>query len=162
MVDANLIVHWFGNELTERMNAKGVTHRQVAFATHVAPMSVLDYMEGAHFPSPWSLVLMAEYLGCTVDELLGYESRCSNNYHKMAPAAALYRDEDSFTPYLRGRIVQKMNELKMSEEELARRSGVNIQTIKKYLCVHSGSPRMINLLRLCDAFKCTPSELMGY
>ena len=162
MVDANLIVHWFGNELTEKMNVKGVTYRQVAFAAHVAPMSVLGYMEGTHFPSPWSLILMAEYLGCTVDELLGYESGYSNKRSEMISAVILYRDEDSFTLCLRDRIVQKMNELKMSEEELARRSRVSIQTIKKYLCVHSGSPRMINLLCLCDAFKCTPSELMGY
>lgn len=162
MIDTNLIVHWFGNELTERMNMKGVTHRQVAFAARVAPMSVVSYMEGMHFPSPWNLVLIAEYLECSVDDLLGYESGHPIKQSKTISAASLYREEDSFTPYLRSRIIQKMEMTKMSEEELARQSGVNRQTIKKYLCVHSGPPRMNNLLYICDAFKCTPSELLGY
>lgn len=52
--------------------------------------------------------------------------------------------------------------MRMSEEELAEQYGIKLQTIKRLLCVHSGAPQVPSLLRICDGFKCTPSELIGY
>lgn len=162
MVDTGIILRWFSNELTLRMEEKGFTHRHVALNSRTMPHNIIDYMNGKNFPRPWTLVLIAECLECSIDELLGYEGIEYNHSPRTERAFYKYPNEDSFTPYLRNRIVQKMSELKMDEEKLATQSGVTLQTIKRYLCVHSGAPQMPNLIRICDAFECTPSELIGY
>lgn len=162
MVDAKLILQWFSRELVERIETKGVTHRQVAFRSRTTPHSVMGYIQGDNFPNPLTLILMAEYLDCTIDELLGYKDVGFVKKHRKESAFDIYPNEDSFTPYLRECIIKQMKLENMTAETLAQLSGVNLQTIKRYLCVHSGMPQMSNLLRMCDALGCTPSELIGY
>ena len=162
MVDTKIILQVFSQELIERMEARGVTHRQLAFDSRTKPLNILGYMRGDSFPNAWTLVLMAECLECTVDDLLGYEDNGFVKKHNNARAFDIYPDEDSFTPYLRERIIQRMKQMRMTAEELARESGVTYVTINRYLCVHSGLPRTNNLLYICEALDCTPSELIGY
>lgn len=162
MVDTKLILQWFSTELIERMENVGITHRQLALESRTMPHNIIDYMRGQNFPNPWTLVLICERLGCTVDELLGYEDTGFIKDIHDARAFVEYPDEDSFTPYLRNRIVQRMKKMKMSAEELAQRSEITLTTIERYLCVHSGMPYTAYLLRICDALDCTPSELIGY
>lgn len=162
MINTKNILRQFSNELIERMEKRGVTHRQVALGSRAMPHNIMSYMQGDNFPNPWTLALIAEYLDCTVDDLLGYEDSGFVKKRKTDSVFMKYPSEDSFTPYLRDQIVHKMNEQKFTEEELARRSGVGVNTIKRYLCLHSGMPQMSYLLCICDALECTPSELMGY
>ena len=162
MVDTKLILQWFSRELIERMEEKGITYRQLAFGSRTMPHNIMDYMQAKNFPNPWTLVLMAEQLGCSVDELLGYEDSGFVRSHKKESLFSKYPSEDSFTPYLRDCMVKQMKDEKMTAETLSQLSGVNLQTINRYLCVHSGIPQMPNLLRICDALRCTPSELIGY
>lgn len=161
-MDTKVILRWFSGELIERMEAKGVTHRQLAFNSRTMPHNIMEYMRASSFPNPWTLTLIADYLDCTIDELLGYEDTSFIRKRKRESLFSKYPSEDSFTPYLRERIIQQMNKQNMTTEILAQRSGVNLQTINRYLCVHSGMPRLAMLLRICDAFECTPSELIGY
>ena len=162
MIDSKTILQIFSQELIERMEALGITHRQLALDSRTLPSNILTYMRCASFPNPWTIVLMAERLDCTVDELLGYEDSGFLGRSHGDRAFWTYPDEDSFTPYLRGRIIQRMAEMQISPEELAMRSGVKLATIERYLCVHSGLPRMSSLLCICEGLDCTPSELIGY
>lgn len=162
MVDTNVILQWFSEELVTRMEDKGITHRQLALNSRSMPHNIMGYIRGESFPSPWRLVLIAECLECTVDELLGYEDSGFNYRRQKERVFNKYPNEDLFTPYLRDKIIQRMRKMRMSEEELAERSGIKLQTIKKLLCVHSGAPQVPSLLRICDGFKCTPSELIEY
>lgn len=162
MVDTKLILQWFSTELIERMENVGITHRQLALESRTMPHNIIDYMRGQNFPNPWTLVLICERLGCTVDELLGYEDSGFRTKNTGVRAFDEYPNEDCFTPYLRNRIIQRMKKMKMSAEDLARESEITITTIERYLCVHSGMPYTAYLLRICDALDCTPSELIGY
>lgn len=162
MVDNKIILHWFSRELIERMEEKGITHRQLAFDSRTTPASIMNYMRGDSFPNPWTISLMAERLDCTVDDLLCYEDSGFIRKSKSVPIFTKYPSEDSFTSYLRDRIIKQMKDRNFTAEKLSQLSGVNLQTIKRYLCVHSGMPQMSNLLRISDALKLTPSELIGY
>ena len=162
MVETNVILRWFSNELVSRMADKGVTYQQVAFASRSMPHNINGYIRGESFPSPWRIALIAGYLECTIDNLLGYDDNYFKYNSRIEKAFTRFPDEDSFTPYLRDRIIQRMKKMNMTEEDLIRKSGLSPQTIKRYLCVHSGAPQIPSLLRICDAFRCTPSELIGY
>lgn len=162
MVDTDLILQWFSQELIERMEAKGIAYRQLALDTRSMPHNIMGYMQGRSFPNPWTLVLICERLECTVDELLGYEDSGFAPKRDKERVFTKYPHEDDFTPYLRGRIVQRMEKMKMSAEELSQKSEIALNTINRYLCVHSGMPYTAYLLRICDALDCTPSELIGY
>lgn len=162
MVDTDLILQWFSQELIERMEAKGLTYRQLALETRSMPHNIMGYMQGRSFPNPWTLVLICERLDCTVDELLGYEDSGYEPKRHKERAFAEYPHEDDFTPYLRNRLIRLMKKQKMSAEELAQRSEIALNTIERYLCVHSGMPYTAYLLRMCDALGCTPSEFIDY
>lgn len=162
MIDARLILDWFSQELIERMEANNITHKQLALECRTRPYNIIGYIQGKNFPNPWTLVLICERLGCTVDDILGYEDSGFVPKRSKERAFTKYPHEDDFTPYLRNRLIQQMEKRKISAEDLAGESGVTLITINRYLCVHSGMPEMPNLLRICDALDCTPSELIGY
>lgn len=162
MVDTKLILSWFSQELIERMEAINITHKQLALECRSRPSNIIGYMQGRNFPNPWTLVLLCERLGCSVDEILGYEDSGYVPKRNRDRAFSKYPHDDDFTPYLRNRLILLMKKRKMSAEDLAAESGVRLNTIERYLCVHSGMPEMPNLLRMCDALDCTPSELIDY
>lgn len=162
MVDTKLILSWFSQGLIERMEAINITHKQLALECRSRPSNIIGYMQGRNFPNPWTLVLLCERLGCSVDEILGYEDSGYVPKRNRDRAFSKYPHEDDFTPYLRSRLVKLMKKQKMSAEELAQRSEIALNTIERYLCVHSGMPYTAYLLRTCDALGCTPSEFIDY
>ena len=162
MIDHIPVLNWFGCELTKKIEVQEVSIKRLAFAAKISVWSLTNYMNGCAFPNLWNLVLIADYLDCTVDELLGYESGVAGNMKEKRPAIEQFPKEGIFAAYLRDRIKWRMNERNVTVEELVELSGVRQITIDKYLCVHSLSPRVIQFLRICDALDCTPSDLLGY
>ena len=160
MVDNRDILATFAENLNKRMEIKGITYRQVAFAAKVSKGSVVHYRLGNCFPKLWTLVLIADYLECGVGELLGYPSMLAID-HKYN-ATELYTNEDVFMDYFRDRLDQMMRIQHVSPEELADKSGCSVDTIDMYLSIHRWIPQVPDFLNLCDALDCTPSELLGY
>lgn len=161
MIDIKEILRRFAIELNNRMDECEVTYRQVAFAARVTRGSMIHYKSGNAFPELYPLVLMAEYLDCRVDDLLGYLPCCGFTGGNIV-ATKRFKDEDDFADYFRLRLYECMQEKAVDTNELARRAAVSTNTIDMYLSVHRWVPRTVDFIYICDALDCTPSELLGY
>lgn len=87
--------------LKEIRTSKGITQRQAALALNLSPSIYNRYENGTREPSNAMLILIANYFGVTVDELLGRETpdpiedewavrerlRCDPNYRMLFNAA---------------------------------------------------------------------------
>lgn len=163
MIDTKEILWKFAEELNARMIENGVTYRQVAYAARVTKGSVVHYKSGNTFPEPWTLALIADYLGCSVDELLGYPNpHIFARTRRWIPAIERFPNWDAFADYFRERLSDLMNAKHMTAEELAKNIGASTRTIDMYLSVHRWTPDTPSFLRICDALDCTPSDLLGY
>lgn len=151
----------FSDELNKRMTDKGVTYRQVALAARVTRGSMIHYKSGNSFPELYTLVLMAEYLDCSVDDLLGYKSTYILGDARI-PATSRFRNKDEFADYIRIQLCYFMNVKAVNAEELSNHASISVKTIDMYLSVHRWVPRTVDFLHICEALKCTPSELLGY
>lgn len=157
ILDTKDVLRVFANELNDRMESKGVEARQLTLAIRTSYINVYSYRTGKSFPDLYTLFLIAERLECTVDELLGYRSNI-----RRRPEIKGYRSEEEFADYVRLRLVEHMKLRSVDPKELAKRTGISSSTIDMYLSVHRWVPRVPELLRICDALDCTPSELLGY
>lgn len=142
------------------MLERGVTYRQAALAVGVAKGAFVHYKSGNCFPELFVLVRIANYLNCSVDELLGYISGQTMRLNKSMNDD--FSDEDEFKDYFRERLIFMMTEKNLGVNELARKSRVSIDTIEMYLSIHRWVPCVIDFLYICDALECTPSGLLGY
>ena len=161
MVDIKAALRRFAIELDKLMDDNGVTYRQVALAARVTRGSMIHYKSGNAFPELYSLVLMADYLNCNVDDLLGYIPNHAEVGRRIE-ANDRFRNKDDFADYFRLRLYECMRENAVDANELARRASVSSNTIDMYLSVHRWLPRTSDFLHICDALNCTPSELLGY
>ena len=64
--------------LKEIREAKGLTQRQAALGLNLSPTVYNRYENGIREPSNALLLVIADYFGVTVDELLGRESAKTN------------------------------------------------------------------------------------
>ena len=150
----------FASELNKRMEEKGVTYRQVAFASRVTRGSMVHYKSGNAFPDLYALILMADYLDCRVNDLLGYTEVRDLNVENNS-VASNFSNEDEFADYFRLRLHDYMKIKSLNVEELSRRTAISVNTIEMYLSVHRWVPRTFDLICICEALNCTPSELLG-
>lgn len=160
MIDARDALTIFSEELRHIMQDKNVTHRQVALAARVTRERMSRYKNGVCFPDLWTLVLIADYLKCSVSELLGYSDRLSLEHSYNA--GKLYTNEDIFIDYFRDRLRQQMRIERINSEQLAERSEIPLKTIEMYLSVHRWIPHVPEFIAICSALDCTPSDLLGY
>lgn len=160
MVNVRNVKIKFAEELKSRMLERGVTYRQAALAVGVTKGAFVHYKSGNCFPELFVLVRIANYLNCSVDELLGYISGRTMRLNKSMNDD--FSDEDEFKDYFRERLISMMTEKNLGVNELARKSRVSIDTIEMYLSIHRWVPCVIDFLYICDALDCTPSDLLGY
>lgn len=160
MTNSRDVLITFSEELNKRMECNGVSYRQVAFAARVTKGSMIHYKSGRCFPELWALVLIADYLKCSVNELLGYPG-CFGDEHNYN-AAELYPNRDIFMDYFRDRLNRQMQLERISSQQLAIKTSFTIDTIERYLSIHRWVPQVPDLIKICDALDCTPSDLLGY
>ena len=142
------------------MLERGVAYRQAALAVGVTKGAFVHCKSGSCFPELFVLVRIANYLNCSVDELLGYISGRTMRLNKSMNDD--FSDEYEFKDYFRERLIFMMTEKNLGVNELARKSRVSIDTIEMYLSIHRWVPCVIDFLYICDALECTPSGLLGY
>lgn len=160
MTNSRDVLITFSEELSQRLVEKGVGYRQAALATRVSRENMFRYKSGYSFPKLWTLVLIADYLKCSVNELLGYP--CYFGVEHKYDATELYPNESIFMDYFRDRLQQQMRLEHINSQQLAMKTGFTIDTIERYLSVHRWVPQMPDFLILCDALDCTPSDILGY
>ena len=160
MLNLDLIKKTFAIELNDRIREEGTTCKQAALDLRISKSAFLSYAAGKCFPSIYPLVKIAIYLNCTVDDLLGYIT--DPNTHLNDRVDVDFYNEDEFKDYFRDRLITMMDRARMSIDGLAYNSKVSAKTIEMYLSVHRWVPQVPDLIRICDALDCTPSDLLGY
>lgn len=150
----------FAEELNERMRENGVTYRQTALAVGVTKGSFIHYKSGNSFPELFTLIRISNYLNCSVDSLLGYRS--DGKLRLSTDTSGDFFNEDEFKDYFRSRLITMMEQAGMNANDLSRKSLVSTKYIEMYLSVYRWIPQVPDLLRICDAIGCTPSDLLGY
>lgn len=164
MLDIDKNKDWFIQELSERLEDEGLLIRDVANHCQISQDRMNNYMQGRALPNPYVLAIMADFLSCTVNDLLGYYEADEDELVGFDPLRT-FEDEDEFMIHIRNRLEERMLAEDMIAKELAEKSGSNTHTIKYWLGKLKRQPHLIrtsDLLRLADALNCTPSDLLGY
>ena len=161
MVNSKNVLITFSEILRTKMAEFNLSNRKLAIASRVTSEKISSYRTESCFPKLWTLVLIADFLECSVDELFGYSTfERPNTYRKYA--SEVFPNEDVFADYFRIRLLSMMGIKGMTSHELSLKSGCSENTIDMYLSVHRWTPQVPVFLNLCDALECTPSELLRY
>ena len=162
MINDRRVIEYFSKELTRRMNTDGLKDRDISTYCCISEENLRGYRCGERLPNPWYLVMMSEFLECSVNDLLGFSYSDDYVDFESAKASRVFSSENQFELYLGRRIDSYMNKRRISINMLSMNSGISIDTIKHWLGKHPRLPRTTQLLRVCDALDCTPSDLLGY
>lgn len=153
------IREWFAIELRERMTDEKVKAAELCKFCDITRSAMRQYIYGYSFPDPWRMVLIAERLSCSVNDLLGYDE-FEDEFARSA--SKTFPGENHFAEHLAIRIVRRMEYLGYTHEGLSNKTGIGQDTIERYLDRWPELPRTDKFLQICEALNCTPSELLGY
>lgn len=162
MINKEEILNWFKLEVRDRMNSLGLHPYDMPAKCHMTYENVLNCIGGRSFPNLWSLVLMAERLECTVNDLLGYEEIDDLGVLERPLASKEYRNAVEFSHCFTERIMRYLSDAGISIEEISERTGFKPITVKRWICDIGHLPKTMQFLQICSALNCTPSELLGY
>lgn len=130
----------------------------VGYYSEICDSIFRQCMKGMRLPGPIKLIMIAELLKCTVNDLLGFE------YRDVPDRVELF-DSGRDTKYVMADIGHNLSRIMIGDEvsvvELASRSGLSTYVIQQYI---DGKvlPDTGILIHICECLNCTPSELLGY
>ena len=159
MINAENIKETLSRELTNRMDEQNVRLSTMANYCDVSPKRIGEYRYGQSLPNLWTLVLMAERLDCSVNDLLGYGHYTTT---RVSSARDSFPGENHYAEFVSYLLIQTVNNTEIYPEELSRRTGIGINTINKWFTRWPCLPRTDHLVKVADVLGCTPSELLGY
>ena len=159
MIDESKVLEHFAVELNKRMKTKRLASSDIANRCEIPIGSVSDYRKGRRLPNAWQMVLLAECLDCTVNDLLGFEGGVGLNKEK---ATERFYGENTYAEFLGARIYDRMEFIGIDAEQLAECAKISKLTINKWLRQWPSIPKTIHILRICETLDCTPSDLLGY
>jgi DNA-binding Xre family transcriptional regulator len=159
MVNSENIKETLSRELKTRMTEQSIRLSTLANYCDVSPDRIAEYKSGQVLPSPWVLVLMAERLGCSANELLGYKRYVTT---RMNTAQDSFPGENHYAEFVSYNLIQAVNNSKIYPDELSRSTGIGINTVNKWFTRWPCLPRTGHLVMVAEALGCTPSELLGY
>ena len=163
MIDEKKIRSWYAAEVKERMEDAGLEPYRIAYLCQVKHDYVYGYLQGKPFPKLWNLILLAECLDCSVNDLLGYDEIDDVDVYERLLASRTYIDETDFAEHFSKRFARIMDEQCILAEDLHKRTGISLAAIEHWLGEEPVAlPTVLNLLRICDALDCTPTDLLGY
>lgn len=162
MVDETQILDYFAIQLVERMRNRGIKLWYMAYYCEIEECALRKCLKGERLPNPWNLILMAEVLNCTINDLLGYEYFRKDD---KPQAGSIFQGQKQIVQHVSNEILERMGRMNISYDELANRVGVSVYTIKAWLSQNADSfykKSTFTILRICDALDCTPSDILGY
>lgn len=161
MLNEHEIKTWFAAEVKDRMEDLGLRPYHLPPLCHFKHEYLSGYLHGTSLPNLWSIVLMAEHLDCSVDDLLGFEEYDDIVYEPYL-ASQMFSDKEGFAMCVSDRLKRFMRNRGTNIDEVSKKTGVSISTIKKWTASRPTLPRTWDFLSFCDALGCSPSELLGY
>ena len=120
----------------------------------------MHYKSGNCCHELYTLILIADYLECSVNELLGYSDDLLLEHNN--DLEDILQNEDTFSDYFRDRLIQCMKTRNVSAKKSSESTGIALNIIEMYLSIHRWIPRVPDFLLICDALECTPSDLLWY
>jgi DNA-binding Xre family transcriptional regulator len=149
-------------EINARLSERGISYRELALYSRTSRNAVYQYIRGDSLPNLWTLSLMADYLNCTVNDLLRYGDVYDNRNLDDRHAFNAFIHEDDFAVYVRDRILNRMSILRMNQTDLVEYGGFTKESVDRWLWICPHLPKLMQFLRICEALDCTPSDLLGY
>lgn len=153
---------WYVAEVKDRMKDAGLRPYHMAYRCQIKHDNVYQYLNGTVMPDPWRLVLMAECFDCCVNELLGYDDVEDVGVFEIHRASEMFADKQQYAICFADRLNRYLDERGLSPEDISTRTGVSNETVKRWISNRPSLPRFSHFIRLVDALKCTPSDLLGY
>lgn len=155
-----IVTRYFGKELANRVVEKELPLDYVAQYCGISIPSLKECLNGERLATPWQLVLMAEALFCTVNDLLGF-GYFDNGTDQTA--SNLPQGEYRVAGNMWLEVSKRMVEKDLTVEDIAYYADVHFTTVKKWLSYpYHSFPKTFSLICICDALDCTPSDLLGY
>lgn len=155
---------WLAKTLREELEFHGLTLSDVSRDCMLNRNKLNNYIQGRSLANPYILIKLADYFECTVNDLLDFDEPDDDALLGYDPSD-IFEDEDEFMMHIRNRMEQRMLEEHVSIKDLSEKTGFNKHTIKYWLGMLKHRPTLIrtsDLLCICDALDCTPSDLLGY
>ena len=163
MTDEADVREWYVREVKERIEDSGSDVYAIVKFCHFRPDYASRYFKGNPFPKLWNIILMAEYFGCSVNDLLGYEEVEDVNTYEKYLASKTYLGEDEFAIRFRNRLTRIMDEFCISAKDIHDYTEISMNAIESWICEKPEAlPSVMQLIHICDALDCTPSDLLGY
>ena len=162
MINEKEIKQRFPIEMRERMEDAGFRPYHMSYFCQTKPSCINEYLQGTALPNLWSLVLMAEYLDCSTNDLFGINvSELELDYERYL-ASKMFHNEYEFAHCVSDRMMYLIDTKYASLDAFSDRSGIGKDTLKRWTGLRPKLPRAADLLRVCNALNCTPSDLLGY
>lgn len=163
MTDIKEVREWYATEVKERMEDCGLRPYHISNICKIESANVSGYLKGNPFPKLWKLILIAECLDCSVNDLLGYDEVEDVGVYERFLASKTYLDEDEFAVRFGRRLSRLMKETCTDSDDLHKFTGISVENIERWICDKPETlPTVLQLIRICDALDCTPSDLLGY
>lgn len=163
MIDIREVCEIFAEELKERMDDVGLRPYHLLSLCKFDDENLQPYLEGKKLPGLYNLVLLAEHLECTVNELLGYPEFGDASLYERFLASDMYFTESQYARCLADRVRHYLDSGCMSFTDLEKHSGFKAPTIRRWFSsTKPHLPTTAKFLQLCETINCTPSELLGY
>lgn len=163
MFDYDNVSKWFAAELRERMEECGFRPYHLTSLCKMGEGEIYQCLGGTALPDVFSLILLADYLDCTVNDLLGYDEVESSAAYEQYTASDMFFTESQYAACLSDRVRRYLQDRAMSITDLAAKTGFKEPTLRRWFAkTHPQLPGISKFLKICEALDCTPSDLLGY
>lgn len=154
---------WFAAELKDRMDENKFRPYHLMTLCKMTETEILECLEGTTLPGLYSLVMMADRLECTVDDLLGYDEPDEPDVYERYAASSMFFTESQYAVCLADRARQYLENRFMCVSDLAKKLELTPSACQRWFSrTRPHLPSTARFLQICEALDCTPSELLGY
>lgn len=154
---------WFVAEVKERMTELDLRPYHLVRLCKIKEDRIDSHLRGDTFPGLFSLVLMAEHLECTVNDLLGFEEIEEIDIYERYLASDMFFTESQYATCLSDRVRRYLEERNMTLAGLAKQTEFRLETVRHWFSkTRPHLPPTVKFLKVCEILECTPSELLGY
>lgn len=143
-----------GRQLKLLRESRQKSQQEVCSALNIEQSTLANYENGKRMPKIDILIKIAEYYQCSVDFLLGLEKNGKTDY------ANYTMDTSEFAFDFRMRIRDLMAEQKMSEDEFAKKIGLNHEEGDSYL-YGNRIPSIEDLIKIAGALNVSTDYLLN-
>lgn len=164
MINSYDRAQWFKDYLKDLMDYNEVTVSDISKHCEISAQRFNNYLYGRTLPQLWTLVMIADFLETTTNELLDFDEADDDVLLSYDPYT-LFEDEEEFTAHVRNRIKQYMIDNNIDIFYLSEETGFTRLTIRRWLGLSGNRkdlPRTSDFIVICDTLGCTPSDLLGY